>query len=319
MQESQIGLVGDVGRHSVRFALTGGAPGQAPREERRYHTADHPTFTSALNAYLADTGLAGTALPSVLAVAGSARSDLINLTNSRWYLSMTAVESVLRARPRALNECQATALALTTLSARDIAAVGTHAARTPHAGGSYLVVAVGTGLGVAALVPGPAGPLVALPSEAGHMTFAAATQEEIRFAQHIPVRGHLSAEALLSANGVVAAYAALANHGQTVDQPEQVTRSIDRDPAATAAMRMFVGYLGSFVGDLVMAFGAWDGVYLTGPIVRALQAQISDPRFRHRVEAKDAFRRQLADVPIGIVTRPDLVLLGAATALHAPN
>ncbi len=79
---------------------------------------------------------------------------------------------------------------------------------------------------------------------------------------------------------------------------------------------MVAGYLGAFIGDLVLAFGAWEGVYLTGPISRALQVQLSDARFRNRLEAKDAFRRQLGEVPVAIVNRSDLELMGAAAALH---
>ncbi len=84
-----IGLVADIGRQSVRFALSGGAAGIAPRETRSYHTADHATFTSALLAYLAEVGQRDAVLPSVLAVAGAARGDLINLTGSRWYISLS--------------------------------------------------------------------------------------------------------------------------------------------------------------------------------------------------------------------------------------
>ncbi len=116
MTGDEIGLVADIGRQSVRFALSGGAAGIVPREMRSYHTAEHATFTSALLAYLSEVGQRDAVLPSVLAVAGAARGDLINLTGSRWYISLSGVEAVLRSRPRALNECAATALALTTLN-----------------------------------------------------------------------------------------------------------------------------------------------------------------------------------------------------------
>jgi glucokinase len=101
MSGDGIGLVADIGRQSVRFALSGGPAGIAPRETRSYHTADHATFTSALLAYLTEVGQRDAILPSVLAVAGAARGDLINLTGSRWYISLSGVEAVLRSRPRA--------------------------------------------------------------------------------------------------------------------------------------------------------------------------------------------------------------------------
>ena len=75
---------------------------------------------------------------------------------------------------------------------------------------------------------------------------------------------------------------------------------------------MWTEHLGAFCGDLAMAFGAWDGVFLTGAIARFLHPQLSDPGFRQRMEAKAAFRRQLGDVPVALVNRNDLELLGAA-------
>jgi glucokinase len=312
----EIGLVGDIGRQSVRFAISEGATRGAPRDVRSYNTADHSSFTGALTAYLAEVGLSDVALPCVLAVAGSVRSDLINLTGSRWYVSLSGVAAVLRVQPRAMNECAATALALTALAPGDLATIGKNPPRIPRPGGNYLTVAIGTGLGVAALVSGADGRLTELQGEAGHMTFSPTTEEEARFSKRITKRGPLSAETLLSASGLVHAYEALADRGQTAESPEKVTASIDRDPISAAVVRMFVGYLGSFIGDLVLAYGAWDGVYLTGPIAKALRASLNDSRFQHRLEAKDAFRRQLSDVPVAMVDRSDLVLLGAATALR---
>lgn len=316
MTGNDIGLVADIGRQSVRFALSGGAAGILPRDVRSYHTVEHATFTSALLAYLGDVGMRDATLPSVLAVAGAARGDLINLTGSRWYISLSGVEAVLRARPRALNECAATALALTTLNQSAFTPVGAQSTRLVQPGGHYIVVSIGTGLGVAALIAGSNGKLLPMASEAGHMTFSPATPDEEKFAAHVRVRGQPSAESLLSANGLVAAYAALAEGGKTIRSPEEVTRSAGRDPVSTAVARMVAGYLGAFIGDLVLAFGAWEGVYLTGPIPRALHMHLSDPRFRNRLEAKDAFRRQLGEVPVAIVNRSDLELIGAAAALR---
>jgi len=311
-----LGLVADIGRQSVRFALSGGEPGIAPRETRSYHTAEHATFTSALLAYLTEVGQRDAVLPSVLAVAGAARGDLINLTGSRWYISLSGVEAVLRSRPRALNECAATALALTTLNQSAFTPVGAQSTRLVQPGGNYLVVSIGTGLGVSALVTGSNGKLLPIATEAGHMSFSPGSTDEEKFATYVRSRGPASAETLLSANGLVTAYAALAEGGKTVAAPEEVTRSAGRDAAATAVVRMLAAYLGGFIGDLVLTFSAWDGVYLTGPIARALQVQLNDPRFRNRLEAKDAFRRQLGEVPVAIVNRSGLELMGAAAALH---
>lgn len=309
-----LALVADIGRQSVRFGLTGGDAGLEPRDVRRYMTSDHPTFTSALVAYLTGMGLREARLPSILAVAGAARGDLINLTGSRWYISLSGVEAVLRAPPRALNECAANALALTLLPPSAFTALPGPPTRPPEVGGNYVVLGTGTGLGVAALISA-GGRIVAVPSEAGHMTLTVTTPDERKFADLCTRKGlQLDVELLVSAPGLLLAYEALSG-GQKLARPEDVTRAIGRDLVANAAVRMFVEHLGSFAGDLAMAFGAWDGVYLTGAISRALAPHLADSGFRRRMEAKAAFRRQLSEVPVALVNRNDLELLGAAAAL----
>lgn len=312
----QVGLVADIGRVSVRFGLTGGGYGLTPRDVHKFHTADHATFTSALVAYLSEVGLRDQPLPAVLAVAGAARGDLINLTGSRWYISLAGLEAVLRARPRALNECAANALALTTLDTNNFAHLKGPLPAAVAPGGTYLVIGAGTGLGVAALMSAE-GRMIPVQSEAGHMAFAPRTDDELKFAAYLKNKAIVpSAETLLSAGGLMAAYAALGD-GRTPAKPEDVTRGAERDPVARAVVNMFVEYMGSFVGDLALAFGAWDGVYLTGAIARGLRPQLADPRFRRRMEDKGPFRRQLAEVPVSVVTRSDLELVGAAAALAA--
>ena len=308
-----LALVADIGRQSVRFGLTGGDAGLAPRDVRKFMTAEHPTFTSALVAYLGGLGLQDARLPSVLAVAGAARGDLINLTGSRWYISLSGVEAVLRVRPRALNECAANALALTMLPASAFTQLHGPAPRAVAPGGNYVVIGSGTGLGVAALVS-DGDRLVPVQSEAGHMAFAPTTTDERTFAQYCVAKGiQLDVEVLLSAPGLLLAYEALSG-GKKLAKPEEVTRGIGRDPVCTAVVRMFVEHLGAFAGDLALAFGAWDGVFLSGAISRALHPQLIEPGFRRRMEGKAAFRRQLGEVPVALINRNDLELLGAAAA-----
>jgi glucokinase len=309
----ELALVADIGRQSVRFGLTGGEAGLAPRDVRKFMTAEHPTFTSALVAYLGGLGLQDARLPSVLAVAGAARGDLINLTGSRWYISLSGVEAVLRVRPRALNECAANALALTMLPMAAFTQLHGPPPRPLAPGGNYVLINCGTGLGVAALITA-GDKLVPVQSEAGHMAFAPTTPDEKIFAQYCTSKGILlDVEVLLSAPGLLLAYEALSG-GKKLAKPEDVTRGLGRDPVCTAVVRMFVEHLGALAGDLVLAFGAWDGVFLSGAINRALHPQLAEAGFRRRMEAKAAFRRQLGEVPVALINRNDLELLGAAVA-----
>lgn len=313
MEGTGLGLVADIGRQSVRFGITGGNEGTAPRDVRSFHTAEHPTFTSALVSYLNGVGLEGQRLRSVLAVAGAVRGDLINLTGGRWYISLSGVEAVLRERPLALNECAANALALTQLPDRAFQPLPGPAMKRVNPGGNFLLVGPGTGLGVAALVSHD-GRLVPIQSEAAHMSFAPTTPDERRVVEFLARRGHApSNEMLLSANGLCAIYEAL--NGRAPGRPEDVTQKAGSDPAARAALELFIGALGNVIGDLVLAFDAWDGAFITGSIARAIGSALAGPTLRRRIETKTAFRRQLCELPVAVVHRNDLELVGAAAAL----
>ena len=134
--DGEVGLIADIGRVSVRFGLSGGPDRAAPRRIERYSTADHPTFTDALVAYLRKVGLENQPLPSALAIAGAVHGNLVNLTGSRWFVSLSGIEAVLRRAPRAMNECAANALAVAALPPTDLCTIGTLRAAPPRPGGT---------------------------------------------------------------------------------------------------------------------------------------------------------------------------------------
>lgn len=317
MATDAIGLVADVGRASVRFGLSGGPAGVTPRDVRELDAADYSTFTGALTAYLDGVGARDRVLPSALAIAGAVRGDVINVTGSRWYVTLSGIRAVLRAPARAINDFAAAASALPMVKPTALRAIGAPPPVVPRPGGAYLAVGPGAGLGVAGLLStGDA--LGAVPSEAGHIRFHPATEAEKRFAEAMTRRGvrYLDAESLLSAGGLIAAYEAAGGQPGLKDA-EEVVRRARADPAARAAIELFAGCLGDFLGDLLLAFGAWDGAYLTGPLARALHGHLAGSPFRQRMEAKGELGRQLRTVPVAVVEQTQLELLGAAAVLQA--
>ena len=275
-------------------------------------TSDHSTFTDALLSYLKENGIEGAIVPSVLAVAGAVHGTTVNFTGSRWHISLAGIGTILRTPPVAINEAAANALALTLLSSTEFSPLPGPIVSPPRPGGTYLVIGCGTGLGVSALTT-VAGRLVPIGSEAAHMSFAVATDDERAMADLSIRKGTvLSNEALLSPAGLITANSMFGGHAA---RAEEVTRSDTRDRAATRAVDLYVEALGAVVGNLVLAFGAWDGVYLTGAIARALQSRLAAPAFRRRIEAKAAYRRQLSQLPVAVINRGDLELIGATAAL----
>lgn len=310
----RLGLVADIGRHAVQFGLTHG--GGEARAIRRFEAADHPTFTGALVAYLNAERVADRALPSALAVAGVARGDLISLTGSRWFISLSGIEAVLRARPRAVNECMAGAMALSALPAAAFRALTPGLVPAVSRGGAYLMIAPAAGLGVAALVS-DGDRLVPVASEAAHMRFSPSTPDEEQLVARLRSRGCVgSLEEILAGEGLSAIHEQVTGRRATI-RVEDLTGGGLRTPEARAMLDLYAGALGSAIGDLALAFGAWDGVFLTGPMLRALLPALPLSTLLARVQSKGPFRRQLSQLPLVQVLRDDLNLVGAAALLRS--
>lgn len=307
-----LGLVADIGRHSVRFGLSD--RGGAPHAVRRYDLVDHPTFTSALLAYLFAEKVEGHTLPSALAVAGAARGDLINLTGSRWFISLSGIEAVLRARPRAINECAAGALALAALPPAAFRSLtgGVPPAIVP--GKTFLVLAPAAGFGVSALVT-DGDRLVPVASEAAHMRFAASTPDEEQLVARLRARGATATiEEMLALDGLVTIQEHVTGRPAAI-RPENYAHRLAQDPPLPRVLDIYAGALGATIGDLALAFGAWDGVFLVGPMMRALAPHLPIQTIMERARSKGPLRRQLAQLSLTLVLRDDLELLGAAALL----
>ena len=95
--------------------------------------------------------------------------------------------------------------------------------------------------------------------------------------------------------------------------PEQITgRGGQRRDCAGAQSEFFCEQLGAVAGDLVLTFGAWDGVYVTGGLAPLLARWIESGGFRRRFEDKGRLAPAVARVPTSIVQHADPGLLGAA-------
>ena len=153
----------------------------------------------------------------------------------------------------------------------------------------------GSGIGVSALVPSADGWTV-MTGEGGHVSLPAYTSEEQDVIALLRERfGHCSAERVLSGQGLVNLYVALAElagRGQPTVTPEDVTRlASQREPLARKTLQMFFAMLGTVAGDLALTTGALGGVYIAGGIVPRLLDVLAQSEFRSRFETKGRYRR----------------------------
>jgi glucokinase len=311
------GLVGDIGASEARFALI--RPDGMMTRPRVYPLNDHPSLTSAIEAYLADEAPPTRPVNAVLAVAGPVTGDQMTLTNHPWTFSIETVRRHFElTRLRVLNDLAAHAMAIPRLGEGDRVQIGSG---SPVAEAPIGLIAPGTGLGMSALMPTPAG-AIPVEGEGGHVTMAPADARESAVLDLMRRRyDHVSAERVVSGLGLVNLYNAfceLAGAPAAAFTPAQITdpRTWNEDPHAREATAMFCAMLGTVAGNLALTLGSRGGIYIAGGIVPKLGTTFVESGFRARFEAKGRFRGYLAAIPTYVIVRPLSALVGAAALLE---
>lgn len=313
-------LAADVGGTHARIGLVSRTPGTAqPVQVHAYHRyacADWPSLTAVLEDFV--THLAPTAPIEQCAVAsaGYVLGDAIVNDNLPWPVSIREIRERLGlARLAVVNDFEAVAFATQFLTRADTIGVIDNTA--PAAPGPVLVMGPGTGLGSAVLLPGPQGPTV-LATEAGQIALAPGNEREIAILRILArERSHVSFEHALSGPGLLNLYQALCElegREPTLARPADITRAaLDRtDAQAVEALEVFCGLLGSFVGDLVLLYGARGGVFLAGGILPQIRELLLTSSFATRFFNKGVMHAYLQQVPVRLMEHGQHGVIGAA-------
>lgn len=318
---SAVLLVGDIGGTNARFALAqADAPGLL-RDVAQYRCADHAGFAEALRHYLAQ--VAATPAHAVVAVAAPVTGDRIRVTNNPWSFSVSATAAALQLPLRVVNDFAAVSRALPLLRSEELVPVGAVPAPQPGPRQVYAVLGPGTGLGVSGLIV-EGRQVSVIESEGGHMDFAAADPVEAEILRLVAARhGRVSAERLVSGMGIANVYAALceiAGRPPQADTAEDISALAEREPEGLAAQTLdrVCAMLGGFAGDIALAFGAWQGVYLHGGVAQKLLPRLQRGAFRQRFETKGRHAPLMRAIPTQLIVHPQAGLLGAAALGLAP-
>ena len=309
-------LLGDIGGTNARFALYDGHT-LGPVANRP--VADYAAPLDAIRDVLAGTD-GEHPQTAILAVAGPVEDGYATLTNGRWRFVSADLETALGFETLTfVNDFAAQAHAIPALAEQDLVGVGGGRA-VPAAPAA--VIGPGTGLGVAGLIPSVDGPAV-LVTEGGHVTMAPADADESRLLDHLRASfGHVSAERVLSATGLVNLYHAIAKlegREATERTPEEITQAAlaGNCPTSVRALDTFCAMLGTVAGNLALNLGAKGGVYIAGGIVPRIVTQFVRSSFRERFEAKGRFGNYLAAIPTKVVMHSNPALLGLTRLVDA--
>ncbi|MES2105419.1 MAG: glucokinase [Pseudomonadota bacterium] len=313
-------LLADIGGTNARFALETAAG--SIEVVAVLPCEDYASLEQAIQAYLAAPDVTaaggGGVRYGAIAIANPVNGDQVRMTNHHWQFSIEAVRRKLGFEQfLVVNDFTALAMSLPYLGVDQKRQIGGGLALPDNTIG---LVGAGTGLGVSGLIPAN-GHWTALQSEGGHVTFSPADECEIgilRFAWR--EFDHVSAERLLSGDGLELIYRALADmQGLSVAvlaAPEISRRALAGECALCAeAIDRFCSVLGTIAGNLAVTLGALGGIYIGGGIVPRLGERFLASPFRRRFEQKGRFAAYLAQIPTYVITAEYPAFLGVSAIL----
>ncbi|OBV39979.1 glucokinase [Janthinobacterium psychrotolerans] len=313
-------LLADVGGTNARFALEVAA-GQVGQVEV-LPCADYPSLSAALQAYLALPQVAaagGQAVRhAVIAIANPVAGDFLSMTNHHWSFSIRAMrEECGFTTLDVVNDFTALARAVPMLSEHEKRQVGAGTARPNTAIG---LIGAGTGLGVSGLIPSHGG-WIALQSEGGHVNFAPFNELEVAILQFAWREfEHVSAERLISGDGLELIYRALAERAGVADEKlpaAEITRRAlaGESPLCDDVIETFCCMLGTVAANVAVTLGALGGIYIGGGIVPRLGERFDRSGFRARFERKGRFANYVSQVPTFVITAQYPAFLGTSAIL----
>lgn len=315
-------LTADIGGTNVRFGVSHQAdPSSRPliTDQMIYPCASFESIDVAVETY---RNHIKTPLPQIacVAVAGPVKNNIVRMTNRDWLISgMELTNRFGFQEVILLNDAEAIAYVTRVVSPAELEVVkpGDRVADAPAA-----VIAAGTGLGVAAIAQ-LGGQWYPLASEAGHITLAPRTDQEIAAYQYIEKSsGPISAELLLCGEGIRRLYFAVAAAaGVSPDEatPKQIAEraSGEEDSLCVQAMEIYSSLLGRFASNIALTFGARGGIYFAGNVLRQVKPfLVRSKQFRRSFESNEPMRSYLADIPVELMTLEEPGMVGASVWLE---
>lgn len=273
-------LVADIGGTNARFALAVPDTGKLT-EMQVLPVNEFADFPTALGAYLGSGHEISTA---AIAAAGPRDGDTISLTNAPWQIVAGDISKALGgAKVRLLNDLEAVALAIPHFGAEEVEAIAHCPA--PEQALPTLAVNIGTGFGAAVTVPTEGG-WIALGTEAGHMSLIPATPGEDALMRNIR-----TAEDAFSGPGYIRLFDVRVREGGEVIHPML-------DEIVGEQRQLYSRIFGRFVGDLVLATGAWGGVWFSGGVISDFHRVFDQEAFIRAFRRKGPMAARMERVPI---------------------
>ena len=310
-------LIGDIGGTNARFALADPVK-PAFMDVRTLKCDDYESADVAIRHYLESVS-ARNPEAICLAAAGPIIDRRVRFTNNHWEIAADELAADFSIDAvRLLNDFEAIAYSVPFLTEDDCMPVGLPEPQ-PLDADDYMVGIIGPGTGLGAVGLRKHGDLLLpIAGEASHGGFAPETQVQIDILNALRERfDRVSSERLVSGPGLENIYWAMMRiHGEKrahLTPAEIFKAAIDNtDPLAAEAVQMFFEVFGQVAGDLALALGAEDGIFIAGGISKRYPDILKNSRFRSGFENKGRHRSLMERLPTQLILHEQPGLLGAA-------
>jgi glucokinase len=303
-------LVADIGGTSSRFAHFSLASGELRRLGSLWlKTGDYQSFDAVLSELDTRGFVPDFSAIDIFVIAGAGPVEdrcRIKLTNAPWGIDVEALSDNHQAKQTIIiNDFVAQAYSAVSPIEIDCVIKGEVKLREPKA-----IIGAGTGLGQGAIVYDLLNRPLAIPSEGGHVHYAAESEEEFRFLDFLKQLLKIpypSWEDALSGDGLERTHLFLT--GVQLDASE-IGAGLDSANLGTA--RCFARNLGRVCRNLALQYLAGGGVYIAGGIVAKNRILVELPEFRESFFATRMHAGFLSEVSVFVIDNQESGLWGAA-------
>jgi glucokinase len=268
-------------------------------------------------------------------VAGPVIDNRSSTPNLAWEIDGDAVAAAAEIPAvRLINDLVATAEGIALLAPAELVTVQAGAPEAAGGAGNQVLIAAGTGLGMA-LLPMAGGTRVTIPSEGGHTDYAPRDEDEVALMLALRRRfgEHVSTERVVSGPGLHAIYEHLRDAGFAAESLSLRASLAAGDPSkaianaglagadalSERALDLFTAAYGAAAGNLALIGTATGGVYIGGGIAPKILPKMTGGGFLRAFLDKGRFSAYLERIPVRVILDDHTAMLGAArcaAALH---
>ena len=295
-------LIADLGATNARFCIT--EDSLSFSHEASYQINDYESIEKLCWAYISDKGLNGLN-KAVIGVAAPILSDHVSFVNANLEFSIKKLEeNIFSEGLIVVNDLELQAYAIFNLQSEDLTYIG----RKRLSEGPMILVAPGTGLGLAGII----GDTV-ISTEAGHINISdKVLKPDLKKIMDRFIRENKRAptyEDFLSGKGISYFYDTLSEGSELCFSNEEILSNRE-NKHCLQSINLLNYLLSSYLRCVALVWGSHGGVLLSGSIVNSLVLEEDYQEFRDTFEDSDTMKNFMQSTPLAILRINDIGFAG---------